>query len=237
MLRRLAIASAFAALVLPATSAAQDLNAICEKAQRPRVGAWSEFRMEGGRNDGATMRMSVVGSERRSGTEYLWMEFVMRGFGAGRGEHAAGPHRMISKMLVTGLGPAAGRPAATIVKVDDQPAMEMPQGRPSPGGPSQAGLQHCRDSKVVGWESVTVPAGTFRALHVINESGRGETWVNPDLPFALVKEVGNEEGQRTQTVLTGRGMGARSQITERPRPFDAQAFMRMMTGAEARRRP
>ena len=36
-------------------------------------------------------------------------------------------------------------------------------------------------------------------------------------------------------VLIGHGMGARSQITERPRPFDPQLFMQMMTGARRAR--
>lgn len=237
MLRRLVVAIALFALTLPAAAAAQDLASICEKAVQPRVGAWAEYRMVGGRNDGATLRMSIVGTERREGAQYYWLETVMRGFGAGRGEQAAGPRRMISKLLIQGLGPAAGRPVATIVKLDDSPAMEMPQGRPSPGGAGPTGLQACRNAKVVGWETVTVPAGRFRALHVTNASGRGETWLVPDLPFALVKEASTEDGQGTSTVLTGRGTGARSLITERPRPFDAQLFMRQMTGAPARPRP
>ncbi len=237
MLRRFVATTALFALTLPAAAAAQDLASICEKAVQPRVGAWAEYRMVGGRNDGTTMRMSIVGTERRAGAAYYWFEVVMQGFGRGRGEQGAGPQRMISKLLVQGLGPAAGRPAATIVKLDDSPAMEMPQGRPSPGGAGPAGLQACREAKVVGWESVTVPAGRFRALHLRNASGRGELWVVPDLPFALVKEASSEDGQGTETVLTGRGMGARSQITERPRPFDAQLFMRQMTGAPPRARP
>jgi hypothetical protein len=237
MLRRLVAASAFAALVLPGTAAAQDLMSICQKAQHPRVGAWSEFKVVGGRNDGGTMRMSVVGTERRGGTEYFWLEFMMRGFFRGRGEEGAGPERMISKMLVPGLGPGMGRPVATVVKVGDSPAMQMPTGRPSPGGQGRTGLENCRDAKVVGWESVTVPAGRFRALHITGASRHADSWVDPDLPFALVKEASSDEGERSQTVLTGHGMGARSQITERPRPFDAQLMMQMLTGGRARRRP
>jgi len=236
MLRRLVAVSAFAALALPGTAAAQDLMSICERAQHPRVGAWSEFKMIGGRNDGGTMRMSVVGSERRGGTEYYWLEMVMRGFFNGRGEEASGPQRMISKMLVAGLGPGMGRPMATVVKVGDAPAMEMPTGRPSPGAQTHTGLEDCRDAKVIGWERVTVPGGTFRALHVQGASAHADTWVDPDLPFALVKEVSNDQEDRGQMVLTGHGMGARSQITEKPRPFDPQLMMQMLGGG-ARRRP
>jgi len=232
MMRGVTTAAALLAL-LPAALPAQDLASICEQALHPRVGAWSEFKMVGGRNDGATMRMSVVGSERRGGTQYYWLEVAMRGFFRGQGEQGAGPRKMISKTLVQGIGSGAGEPAAVIIKVDDAPAMEMPQGRPGPGaGP--AGLEDCKGGKVIGWESVTVPAGRFRALHVRDASGHGESWVVPDLPFALVKEASTGGDQPSQTLLTAHGMGARSQITERPRPFDLQAFMRAMAGGQAR---
>ena len=79
---------------------------------------------------------------------------------------------------------------------------------------------------------VTVPAGTFRALHVAGASGHSDSWVDPDLPFALVKEAGNDEGQ-SQMVLVSHGTGAQSRITERPRPFDARLFMQAVTGARA----
>ena len=234
MMHRIAAATFLVALA-PVVTAAQDLTSICETVQHPRVGAWSEFKMIGGRNDGATMRMSVVGTERREGAAYLWLEIVMRGFGAGRGEDASGPRLMISKMLVPGFGPGMGQPAVTIVKIDDVPAMEMPHGGQGPGSP-KSGLENCRNARVVGWESVTVPAGTFRALHVVGASGHSDSWVNPDLPFALVKENANDE-EHTQTVLVGHGTGARSQITERPRPFDAQLFMRGLAGARGKGAP
>jgi hypothetical protein len=231
MMHRIAAATFLVALA-PVALAAQDLTSICEKVQHPRVGAWSEFKMVGGRNDGATMRMSVVGTERREGAAYLWLEIVMRGFGAGRRAAASGPRLRISKMRVPGFGPGMGRPAVTIVKIDDVPAMEMPQGGQGPGSPRPTGLENCRNARVVGWESVTVPAGTFRALHIVGASGHSDSWVDPNLPFALVKENANDE-EHSQTVLVGHGTGARSRITERPRPFDPQLFMRAVTGARA----
>jgi len=53
---------------------------------------------------------------------------------------------------------------------------------------------------VVGWESVTVPAGTFRALHVTTGDG-GEVWASRDVPFGLVKT----HGKQGDLALTGRG--------------------------------
>jgi hypothetical protein len=217
--------------LLPARAAAQDVAAMCERARHPAVGSWSQFQWHGGRNDGATLRMSVVGRERRDGADYIWLEIVMRRFPMG----PAGPAgardttpRIVSKVLVPGIG--QGSPRASVIKVGDMPAMELPTeaGRATPGAP---GLDACASARVVGWESVTVPAGTFRALHVAGASGNAEEWFAPDVPFALVKESGTEDGEARQLLLVGHGTGARSLITETPQPFDPRRFALMMMGA------
>src|SRR5438552_2904771 len=64
---------------------------------------------------------------------------------------------------------------------------------------------------VGGWESVTVPAGTFRALHVTTDDG-GEVWASREVPFGLVKT----HGKQGDLALTGRGTDAKSSITETP---------------------
>lgn len=241
MLRQLVAASAVVALLAPASAEAQDITALCEKARRPPVGAWSEFKWVGGRNDGASIRMSIVGTERREGADYLWMEIVMRDFPMGPARQQGGTPRamprIVSKVLVPGFGVGPSSPRATIMKLGDAPAMEMPVAQGQVGTAGAPNLDACRSAKVVGWESVTVPAGTFRAIHILNANGQGDSWVAPNLPFALVKEAGTDGGQSRQMVLTGHGTGARSLITEKPRPFDAHLFMQMMTGGQSPRRP
>ena len=231
MLRQLVAASAVVALLAPASAEAQDITALCEKARRPPVGAWSEFKWVGGRQDGATVRLSIVGSERREGAQYLWMEMMMRGFPLGperqQGERNT---RMISKVLIESFGPGTCIPHVSIIKFGDNPAMEMPAAQSRMATQGAPTLRGCRDAKVIGWESVTVPAGTFRAIHIKNATGSSDSWVAPDLPFALVKELDSEDGQSRQMLLIGHGMGARTQITERPRPWDPRAFMQMVTG-------
>jgi len=69
----------------------------------------------------------------------------------------------------------------------------------------------CSMAQVVGWESVTVPAGTFRALHVKADDG-GEAWASPEIPFGLVKV----HDKANELLLTGRGSDAKSSITEKP---------------------
>ncbi len=234
---RPSVAAVVIALASASAVHAQDLASICERVMRPPVGAWSEFKFVGGRNDGGTMRLAIVGTERQQGTEYLWLEVAMHGIGSGGGAGKVS-RALISKALVRGFGPAAGVPRVSVVKIGDEPAMEMPAGRPRPGA-SAPMLENCRKARVMGWESVTVPAGTFRALHVANASGHGETWLDPALPFAMVKEADNAAGDSHQMVLIGRGTGARTQITERPRPYDPRLFVQMMMGerAPSSRRP
>jgi hypothetical protein len=69
----------------------------------------------------------------------------------------------------------------------------------------------CSGAHVVGWESVTVPAGTFRALHVTTDDA-GEVWATRDVPFGLVKL----HGKQGDLVLAARGTDAKSSITEKP---------------------
>jgi hypothetical protein len=59
---------------------------------------------------------------------------------------------------------------------------------------------------------VTVPAGSIKALHMKDSEG-GEAWMSRDVPFGVVK-AHLKEGE--DLVLTGRGMDAKSSITEKP---------------------
>ena len=232
MLRRLAVASVVLSLAAPAVRA-QNLVDICRRAMRPPAGAWARYRFEGGRENGATARMAIVGSEVHGDTTYLWMEAAMHGFrmGGPRGEGGGDTLTMISKMLVPGIGPGMAAPRAVVMKLGTLPAMEMPMNAPGAnrGAPGSDALRDCSNAKVIGWESVTVPAGTFRALHVQNAQGRGDSWIVPDLPFALVKMgTGHEANDSTRMVLLAHGMGAKSEITETPQPFNPGAFAQMM---------
>jgi len=234
VLGRLAAASCALLLAVPAVRA-QNLVDICRRASRPPAGAWARYRFEGGRESGATMRMAIVGTESHGDTAYLWVEVAAHGFhmGGSRGQGGRGGDTLtlINKMLVPGVGPGMASPRAMVMKFGTAPAMEMPMGMPggNRGSPGTDALRACAEAKVVGWESVTVPAGTFRALHVRNAEGRGESWVVPGLPFAIVKVTSaRENGAMNDMVLLAHGSGARSEITETPRPFNPQAFGQMM---------
>ena len=223
MVRRLACLTALLVGVAP-PARAQDLAALCRQLAHPPVGAWSEFKVTGGRGDGTSMRMAVVGRETRGDSSLLWLEIAVRGMPLGMGEARNDSLVIVNKMLVPGYGPGMAEPRAHVMKFGSLPAMTMPENQRGPGGAAPA-LHDCGDGKVVGWESVTVPAGTFRALHVQDADGSGDAWVVPTLPFGMVKVADADSGF---LVLTGHGTGARSQITETPQPYDPQAFMRLL---------
>jgi hypothetical protein len=224
------IVVAFAVALLAAASArAQDMRALCEKVLHPPVGSWSEFR-SGGTESSRTMRFAVVGRETHGDTAYLWLEFAARGLGTGETRGALDTITVITKVLAPGFGSAMERARTHIMKFGSMPAMEMPVGRS--GDASTPMLEDCQKSEVVGWEQVTVPAGTFRALHVRDADGGTDTWVDPDLPFGVVK--GGAANDSDSIVLLAHGMGATSRITETPRPYDPRLFMQMLQGGRSR---
>jgi hypothetical protein len=229
MLRRIAAATALVLLAAPAARA-QDLAAVCRQVMHPPVGAWSQFNIAGGRANGATTRMAVVGTETRGDTAFLWLEFAAHGMPMGLPEGGGDTLTIINKLLVTAFGSAMAEPRQHVMKLGSAPAMTMPVG--GAGAPTSP-MEDCAGGKVLGWESVTVPAGTFRALHVQDARGQGEAWIVPDLPFGMVKAAaGSDPSDSGQLVLVAHGMGATSQITEAPRPYDAQVLIRLLTGGK-----
>jgi hypothetical protein len=132
--------------------------------------------------------------------------------------------RMVMQMLVPGLGYQAGGVRAMIMKSGDEPAMRMPDEMVRMmGGRMGQNLaadmaRKCQEMELVGWEQVTVPAGSFRALHVRSATDQTEGWVAPELYFGLLRAK-MKDGSTME--LTGRGTDAKSSITETPQtmPF------------------
>ena len=208
-------AAALLLLGTPVVARAQDKDAICRNVQnRPlRVGQWATYGWTGGRTDGATIRFAVVGSEAYDGTTYYWYEVSMNDPGRG----AKG--KTVFQMLVPGLGYQASSVRALIMKSGDDPAVRMPDAMVRMVG-SRVGAnvaaevaQACQRMEVVGWEQVTVPAGTFKALHLRDANEPTEAWLRPELDFAMVKVVMKDGSTMS---LTGSGGGAKSSIAEQP---------------------
>ena len=224
MTRPLALVAS-ALLCAAPVAGGQDIAALCRKVAHPAVGSWSEFKFVGGTEDGGRLRLSVVGHETHGDTAYIWVEAAAHGMRMGQDTMS-----IVTKILVSEFGPGMASPRAVVVKFKAMPAMEMPANGPQ-GGANGAGLMaKCAEAKSLGWESVTVPAGTFRALHIKDAEGKVNMWIVPDLPLALVKQQGPENEGGGELVLTAHGTGATTVITDTPQPFNQQLLMQMMSG-------
>lgn len=213
----LALILGVAALARPAAGqAAKDQERICAQLQNRTlaVGSWATYNWTGGRSNGSTMRMAVVGQESQDGKTYYWYEVSVA-------DPSRPKDKMILQMLVPGLG--AGNVRAIVMKSGQQPAMKLPPQmiemvNSSPGMNMAADIaRQCQAMEVVGWEQVTVPGGAFRALHMRSAASGGgmvsEVWVQPDLQFAMVKSVLKDGGAME---LGAQGTDAKSSITEKP---------------------
>ena len=160
------------------------------------------------------MRFAIVGTEAQEGTRYYWYEMTINDPTRG----AKG--KTIMQMLVPGLAYQAGGLRGMIMKTGDDPATRMPDQMIRMMGSRMATnitaeiTRSCLEMAVVGWEDVTVPAGTFHALHIRNPRDQTEAWVRTELYFGMVKVV-IKDG--SVMALAGHGGGAKSSITETPR--------------------
>jgi hypothetical protein len=169
---------------------------------KPVVGGWSEYQMTGKGEQPSKMKIAIVGKE---GDAY-WYETVMETKKEGR---------MISKMLVSGNPEDQKSIKRMIVKMGDEPAMEMPV-QMMQGSKDQGQKGKAIDK---GTESIKVPAGTFTTQHMQYQDGETvvDTWVHKDIsPYAMVKSQSKE----FEMVLLGYGTGAKTLITETPQKFE-----------------
>ncbi len=200
-------------LLAAGPAVAQDLAEACTALKHVEVGQWARYDISApqmGEQGSGTMRFAIVGTEQAGGSDYYWHEMKMDG------EMGS----MIMQLLVPAFPYDQGDIQSAVMKMGDQPAMKMPeqmmsmwQGRGE--SPAVRAAKGCDSAEMVGWEEVTVPAGTFRTMHLksTEEGAPGDVWVSLDIPYGLVKF----EGSGGEAVmLLEHGRGATSSITETP---------------------
>jgi len=169
---------------------------------KPVVGGWAEYQMSEAGGTTSKMKIAIVGKE---GDAY-WYETIMETKQEGR---------IISKMLVSGNPEDQKNIKRMIVKMGNEPAMEMPlQMMQASGDQGQKGKTLDK-----GTESIKVPAGTFTARRIQYqfEDLVEDTWVHKDVsPYGVVKSKSKD----FEMVLLGHGTGAKTQITEKPQKFE-----------------
>ena len=159
-----------------------------------------------------TMRISIVGEE----DDAYWYETVMT---TEKGE------RMISKMLVSGDPQDTENLKRMIVKSGDEPAMEMPvEMMAMMGGMAEPENETPEVTTVdLGRESITVPAGTFKANHwqSTTDDVVSDAWISAGVgPYGVVKSVSGE----FEMVLVAHGDKAVTLITETPQALPMRGF-------------
>ena len=189
---------------LPA--AGQDQECLAD-VKMPELGQWAEY--QGTMNkEPYTMRYAVVGAEERGGTPMKWLELRMVG---------AKPDKSMVYQVLTPGNPAEMDQAQEIVfKPGDKQAMRM-NGMMMKMIRGQLKKNSvlgnlCEGITPAGEESVTVPAGTFKAVRYHDSKHDADTWIVADRPFMMVKSKGKD----FELSLVSSGDGAKSSITETP---------------------
>jgi hypothetical protein len=176
---------------------------------KPVIGGWSEYEVTQKGQSPVKMKIAVVGKE---GDAY-WYETVMDTKGEGK---------MITKMLVSGNPDDRKNVKRMIVKMGNEPAMEMPvMTQASAAQKEPAG-------KIIdkGSETIKVPAGSFKTQHT-QYQGKDvvvDSWVYKDVsPYGMIKS----QSKDFEMVLVSYGTGAKTLITETPKKFEMPAMPQM----------
>ena len=204
-------ALALGALVTPALSAqtAADLAAVCNTVGDAKTGQWASFDATSG-SEGGKVRLAIIGSQRSGDTTLHWFEVNVA---------AKDPsHSGVLQLLAPSLSAGTAGVHSVILKWGAQPAVKV-SGQMAAMLLQKTGQNNsvidwaarCATARVVGRESVTVPGGTFQALHATLDDGT-DVWASRDVPFGLIKLRGKDG----ELALTARGSDAKSSLTEKP---------------------
>ena len=208
-MRILMSAALMATMVTPAVAQ----NACEAFINAPAVGSWVEYDFQAQGQAGRS-RIAVVGTETRGGRELTWYEMSFNAGGnsgvvkmlAEGGFYKAMSEKKIEEIVVKAAGQPAMKFSGSMIEnfrsqMTSDPAAEFGKG--------------CEDADRVGVESVTVPAGTFSAVHYRLTSGQkpGDAWIVEGMPFGMIKWTGSG-GELVEMV--DRGDDAVSEITETP---------------------
>jgi uncharacterized membrane protein len=191
-------------LVLAAAATPAAAQNECLKDYRmPAMGRWSEYQATLNGKP-TTMRYAVVGEESRDGAPMRWLEMRMVG----------DKDTSVYQMLTPGNPGEMDKIQEVVFKTGGRPAMKMSGAMISmirgQMGKNSALANLCEGVSLVGEESVTVPAGTFKATRFHNDKQDSDAWMVKDQPFYLVKSVGKSH----EIALVKSGDGATSSITE-----------------------
>lgn len=210
MRRTVSLTAAAVALAAVVGAPAHAQDACGEYTKSPPVGGWGEYQILKKDKPDGTLRFAIVGTEQRAGKEMQWFEMTMTG---------KKNERTVMKALIPGYPYEPDGIEELIMKTGDEPAMDMSgpmmgMMKKNMGKNARISIaEECKKMKLVGEESITVPAGTFDTRHYRDAEG-SEVWISDDLPFGMVKTT---DGKDFEMQLAAHGDGAKTAITETPK--------------------
>lgn len=195
------------AIAVAARSGAAQARCL-EQVKFPRLGRWAQYEAVY-KEDPYTLRYAVIGIEPRGGKRLQWVEMRMKGKKPNQ--------NVIYQMLVPGSLMEMSQVQEIVFKPAEKPAMKM-------SGPLLSMIRGelekqsfygdmCKGVTLVGKEKVTVPAGSFQALHFRSDEHASDSWLSSAIPFSLVRSTGKDY----KVELIAQGSGAKSSITEKPK--------------------
>lgn len=174
----------------------------------PAVGSWAEWQGKDGKS-----RVALVSQEAKGGKTLYRLEMAS--------------DRGTMQMVVPSFPFEMDQVDEMVMQQNGQPPMKMTgqtlaamrSNMPTNTGMS-ALARKCGTMKVVGEETLTVPAGTFKTTHLKNDEG-DEVWASPDVPFTMVKFKGKD----SESVLAGQGKDAKTAIVGTPTEMNPGMMM------------
>jgi len=208
-MQRLLVLAMLLPTATPVGAQAQDACADLPKffSKPPKMGEWAEYTwQEKGKTDSPRFRIAVVKEEQRQGKRMYWLQMSMN-------DKDPSKRTIIQTLTPWEESTLGGQSSVEVVmKIGNQPAMKTgPEHAKAAGGADWR--EACKDSKFVAEESVTVPAGTFRARHYSGAKGE-DVWASMEAPVWHLVKMTTKEGNTM--ALSSVGMGAKSEITEKP---------------------
>lgn len=195
-----------AAAALVAVPASAQSNACAERGARlPAAGAWASYTADSG-----DFKLLYLGHESAGDRLEMTASRMSRRNGQ--------PTTMTMQMVVPGYPYEMDQISEMVMQMEGQPPMKMSgqmlgmMRSRMPRNQNNLAPEACARMTKVGTESVTVPAGTFSTTHYRDAQSNTDVWVDPAVPFGMVKVV---SGTRTM-VLKERGTGGRTAITGTP---------------------
>lgn len=172
------------------------------------LGTWMSHDWRGGQMTGSKTRVAVVGTELQDRVPYYWFEVSLD-------DPARPAAKMTVQLLAGGPGSVSAGIRRAVMKMGSMPPMTVPPETVQMfNGINVAQIaRECRSMQLVAWDDLSVPAGTFRAMHLRDARTSADFWITPGAQSGIVKLIWKDG---STAVLTASGSDAKSSITRMP---------------------